>query len=192
MCLTLGVSKWSVIVAFAAEYFVVYCFKCNIFNTVSQSQLCQAWMLDWHCAISARNNRSALLVKALPTALNVMTESICSRENSHTSSPAQPQSPTQSQNQRQFQHVKASKSMDLGTTQNQQHTGGEIFLFICSAWWLHASFPHRNLSIPADAWLLHRQHAPPSHMQTDTSADMHCTLYNHTHTHSCMCRWGTI
>ncbi|XP_056244818.1 partitioning defective 3 homolog B isoform X2 [Seriola aureovittata] len=47
------------------------------------------------------------------------------RENSHISSPAQPQSPTQSHNQsqRQFhQHVKASKSMDLGTTQNQQHT----------------------------------------------------------------------
>uniref|UniRef100_A0A4W6G1B5 Par-3 family cell polarity regulator beta b n=2 Tax=Lates calcarifer TaxID=8187 RepID=A0A4W6G1B5_LATCA len=50
------------------------------------------------------------------------------RENSHISSPAQPQSPTQNQNQnqnqsqRQFQHVKASKSMDLGTTQNQQHT----------------------------------------------------------------------
>ncbi|GLD59104.1 partitioning defective 3 homolog B-like protein [Lates japonicus] len=41
------------------------------------------------------------------------------RENSHISSPAQPQSPTQNQNQnqnqsqRQFQHVKASKSMDL-------------------------------------------------------------------------------
>ncbi|XP_056244821.1 partitioning defective 3 homolog B isoform X5 [Seriola aureovittata] len=38
------------------------------------------------------------------------------RENSHISSPAQPQSPTQSHNQsqRQFhQHVKASKSMDL-------------------------------------------------------------------------------
>ncbi|XP_070770529.1 partitioning defective 3 homolog B [Enoplosus armatus] len=44
------------------------------------------------------------------------------RENPHTSSPAQPQSPAQGQNQRQFQHVKASKSMDLGTTQNQQHT----------------------------------------------------------------------
>ncbi|XP_035532385.1 partitioning defective 3 homolog B isoform X2 [Morone saxatilis] len=35
------------------------------------------------------------------------------KENSHTSSPAQPQAPTQGQNQRQFQHVKASKSMDL-------------------------------------------------------------------------------
>ncbi|XP_034740639.1 partitioning defective 3 homolog B-like isoform X3 [Etheostoma cragini] len=44
------------------------------------------------------------------------------RENSHTSSHAQPQSPTQNQDQWQFQHVKASKSMDLGTTQNQQHT----------------------------------------------------------------------
>uniref|UniRef100_A0A8C9XY96 PDZ domain-containing protein n=1 Tax=Sander lucioperca TaxID=283035 RepID=A0A8C9XY96_SANLU len=43
-------------------------------------------------------------------------------ENSHTSSLAQPQSPTQNQDQWQFQHVKASKSMDLGTTQNQQHT----------------------------------------------------------------------
>ncbi|XP_074513603.1 partitioning defective 3 homolog B-like isoform X3 [Sebastes fasciatus] len=41
------------------------------------------------------------------------------RENCHT---AQPQCPAQNQNQRQFQHVKASKSMDLGTTQNQQHT----------------------------------------------------------------------
>ncbi|XP_078117662.1 partitioning defective 3 homolog B-like isoform X8 [Sander vitreus] len=44
------------------------------------------------------------------------------RENTHTSSLAQPQSPTQNQDQWQFQHVKASKSMDLGTTQNQQHT----------------------------------------------------------------------
>ncbi|XP_076602552.1 partitioning defective 3 homolog B-like isoform X1 [Chaetodon auriga] len=44
------------------------------------------------------------------------------RENSHISSPAKPQSPAQNQNQRQFQHVKASKSMDLGTTQNQQPT----------------------------------------------------------------------
>ncbi|XP_059198420.1 partitioning defective 3 homolog B isoform X2 [Centropristis striata] len=44
------------------------------------------------------------------------------RDNSHTSSPAQPQSAAQNQHQRQFQHVKASKSMDLGTTQNQQHT----------------------------------------------------------------------
>uniref|UniRef100_A0A8D3BNB6 PDZ domain-containing protein n=1 Tax=Scophthalmus maximus TaxID=52904 RepID=A0A8D3BNB6_SCOMX len=48
------------------------------------------------------------------------------RENSHVSNPAQPQCPgqnqIQNQSQRQFQHVKASKSMDLGTTQNQQHT----------------------------------------------------------------------
>ncbi|XP_031714589.1 partitioning defective 3 homolog B [Anarrhichthys ocellatus] len=44
------------------------------------------------------------------------------RDNRRTSSPAQPQCPTQNQSQRQFQHVKASKSMDLGTTQNQQHT----------------------------------------------------------------------
>ncbi|XP_063353370.1 partitioning defective 3 homolog B isoform X1 [Pelmatolapia mariae] len=42
------------------------------------------------------------------------------REKPHVSSPAQPQSPTQ--NQWQIQHVKASKSMDLGTTQNQHHT----------------------------------------------------------------------
>ncbi|XP_056891205.1 partitioning defective 3 homolog B isoform X1 [Takifugu flavidus] len=41
-----------------------------------------------------------------------------SREPSHGSSSAQPQTP--GQNQWQFQHVKASKSMDLGTTQNQQ------------------------------------------------------------------------
>uniref|UniRef100_A0A3Q0SFR3 Par-3 family cell polarity regulator beta b n=1 Tax=Amphilophus citrinellus TaxID=61819 RepID=A0A3Q0SFR3_AMPCI len=34
-------------------------------------------------------------------------------ENSHISCPAQPQSPTHNQNQRQIQHVKASKSMDL-------------------------------------------------------------------------------
>lgn len=44
------------------------------------------------------------------------------RENSYNSSMAQPQSPAQNQNQRQVQHVKASKSMDLGTTQNQQNT----------------------------------------------------------------------
>ncbi|TNN88802.1 Partitioning defective 3 B [Liparis tanakae] len=44
------------------------------------------------------------------------------RENGQASSPAQPQCPSQSQRQRQFQHVKASKSMDLGTTQNQQHS----------------------------------------------------------------------
>ncbi|XP_033990188.1 partitioning defective 3 homolog B isoform X1 [Trematomus bernacchii] len=46
------------------------------------------------------------------------------RENSHSSSQAQPQSPAQNQNQilQQYQHVKASKSMDLGTTQNQQHS----------------------------------------------------------------------
>ncbi|XP_034042512.1 partitioning defective 3 homolog B-like isoform X2 [Thalassophryne amazonica] len=35
------------------------------------------------------------------------------RKNSHTSSQAQPQSPTQNLNQRHVQHVKASKSMDL-------------------------------------------------------------------------------
>ncbi|XP_068429061.1 partitioning defective 3 homolog B isoform X2 [Clinocottus analis] len=35
------------------------------------------------------------------------------RENYHVSSPAQPQCPPQNQSQRQFQHVKASKSMDL-------------------------------------------------------------------------------
>lgn len=75
---------------------------------------------------------------------------ICFRE---TSGPAQPQSPTHSQNQRQFQHVKASKSMDLGT--NPQHTGGEILMFIYSAWWLHASYHHSDLNIPADAWLWH-------------------------------------
>ncbi|XP_026151014.1 partitioning defective 3 homolog B-like isoform X3 [Mastacembelus armatus] len=46
------------------------------------------------------------------------------RENSHISSAAQPQSPgrNENQNQRDFQHIKASKSMDLGTTQNQQNT----------------------------------------------------------------------
>lgn len=45
------------------------------------------------------------------------------RENSHISCQAQPQSPTGVQTQRQhFQHVKASKSMDLGTTQSQHHT----------------------------------------------------------------------
>lgn len=96
--------------------------------------------------------------------------SMCSRENTHTSSPAQPQSPTQNQSQRQFQHVKASKSMDLGTTQNQQPTGGESLLFICSAWWLHASFPHRQTdNSPADAWLLHQRHAPQSHVHLRTS-----------------------
>ncbi|KAK1902733.1 Partitioning defective 3 like B, partial [Dissostichus eleginoides] len=44
------------------------------------------------------------------------------RENFHSSSQAQPQSPAQNQIQRHYQHVKASKSMDLGTTQNQQHS----------------------------------------------------------------------
>ncbi|XP_032423748.1 partitioning defective 3 homolog B-like isoform X1 [Xiphophorus hellerii] len=39
-------------------------------------------------------------------------------ESSKISPIAQPQSPTQNQ----FQHIKASKSMDLGTTQNQHHT----------------------------------------------------------------------
>ncbi|XP_037831918.1 partitioning defective 3 homolog B isoform X2 [Kryptolebias marmoratus] len=43
------------------------------------------------------------------------------RENAHVSHGAQPQSPTQNQNQQQFQHIKASKSMDLGTTQSQHH-----------------------------------------------------------------------
>ncbi|KAM4731547.1 partitioning defective 3 homolog B-like isoform 3-T3 [Anableps anableps] len=38
-------------------------------------------------------------------------------KTSKTSAMAQPQSPTQNQ----FQHIKASKSMDLGTTQNQHH-----------------------------------------------------------------------
>uniref|UniRef100_A0A3Q4MSX9 Partitioning defective 3 homolog B-like n=1 Tax=Neolamprologus brichardi TaxID=32507 RepID=A0A3Q4MSX9_NEOBR len=38
---------------------------------------------------------------------------ICLREKPHVASPAQPQSPTQNQNQWQIQHVKASKSMDL-------------------------------------------------------------------------------
>ena len=71
--------------------------------------------------------------------------SVGSREDSHTSSLAQPQSPTQIQNQRQFQHIKASKSMDLGTTQNQQPTGGESLLSICTAWWLDAFFPLRKL-----------------------------------------------
>ncbi|XP_038143569.1 partitioning defective 3 homolog B-like isoform X2 [Cyprinodon tularosa] len=42
-------------------------------------------------------------------------------ETSKTSPVAQPQSPTQNQNQLKFQHIKPSKSMDLGTTQNQHH-----------------------------------------------------------------------
>ncbi|KAM4609166.1 LOW QUALITY PROTEIN: partitioning defective 3 homolog B-like [Polymixia lowei] len=49
------------------------------------------------------------------------------REASLTPSPVGPhhaglQSPGQPQNQRQYQHVKASKSMDLGTAQSQQST----------------------------------------------------------------------
>ncbi|XP_013768956.1 partitioning defective 3 homolog B-like [Pundamilia nyererei] len=40
------------------------------------------------------------------------------REKPHVSSPAQPQSPTQNQNQWQIQHVKASKSMDLVADEN--------------------------------------------------------------------------
>lgn len=47
--------------------------------------------------------------------------------------------------------------MDLGTTQNQQHTGGAIFLFTCSAWWLHASTARAHLCTPDDAWLLHQR-----------------------------------
>lgn len=57
---------------------------------------------------------------------------ICLREKPHVSSPAQPQSPTQNQNQWQIQHVKASKSMDLGTTQNQHHTGGDMIFSRCA------------------------------------------------------------
>lgn len=112
---------------------------------------------------------------------------------SHISSPAQPQSPAQSQ--RQFQHIKASKSMDLGTSQNQQHTGGVIFLFICSAWLLHASYPLSILNVPADACLLHWWHVfkatcRPTPLQGCTA---HCRCsYSYTHRHSCTCRWGTI
>ncbi|TWW80554.1 Partitioning defective 3 -like protein B [Takifugu flavidus] len=52
------------------------------------------------------------------TELNNFYSSTHNKEPSHGSSSAQPQTP--GQNQWQFQHVKASKSMDLGTTQNQQ------------------------------------------------------------------------
>lgn len=31
-----------------------------------------------------------------------------------------------------------------------------------------------------------------SHMQTDTSVGLYCTLCNDIHRHSCTCRWGTI
>ncbi|XP_072253933.1 partitioning defective 3 homolog B isoform X1 [Leuresthes tenuis] len=41
------------------------------------------------------------------------------REHCRKSCPAQPQSLSQNQNQWQVQHIKASKSMDLGTTQSQ-------------------------------------------------------------------------
>uniref|UniRef100_A0A3Q4HMZ5 Partitioning defective 3 homolog B-like n=1 Tax=Neolamprologus brichardi TaxID=32507 RepID=A0A3Q4HMZ5_NEOBR len=58
---------------------------------------------------------------------------ICLREKPHVASPAQPQSPTQNQNQWQIQHVKASKSMDLGTTQNQHHTGGDLIFPLSSS-----------------------------------------------------------
>ncbi|XP_054871174.1 partitioning defective 3 homolog B isoform X3 [Amphiprion ocellaris] len=46
------------------------------------------------------------------------------RENAHISCPAQPQSPTQNQNQRQFQHVKASKSMDL--VEDESNVGSTV------------------------------------------------------------------
>lgn len=59
-----------------------------------------------------------------------------SRKNCQSSSSAQPQAP--GENQWQLQHVKASKSMDLGTAQNQQPTGGETFLSLRSACRLHA------------------------------------------------------
>ncbi|CAG10111.1 unnamed protein product [Tetraodon nigroviridis] len=48
------------------------------------------------------------------------------RKDSNSSCSAQPQTP--GEKQWQLQHVKASKSMDLGTTQNQQPTGGESLL----------------------------------------------------------------
>lgn len=104
-----------------------HCFTSNVYivGNILSLVLAQSSAI-WDCGCSREKNAFKM----------------CSRENTHTSSPAQPQSPTQNQNQRQFQHVKASKSMDLGTTQNQQPTGGESLLFICSAWWLHASFPH--------------------------------------------------
>lgn len=55
----------------------------------------------------------------------------------------------QNPTQRQFQHVKASKSMDLGTTQTRQHTGGNNLYYSSTAWRLHAS--HKKT--PPDAWL---------------------------------------
>lgn len=122
---------------------------------------------------------SSLLAKTLPVTPLWPLDWFFSRENSCL---AQPQSPAQNQNQRQFQHVKASKSMDLGTTQNQQPTGGESSLVIRSAWWLHASFPHRKFKY--------------SH-RCITAAPTACVSKPHTpalctHIHSCTCRWRTI
>lgn len=85
------------------------------------------------------------------------------RENPHVSLGAQPQSPAQNQNQQQFQHIKASKSMDLGTSQSQHYIGGETYfvylLCMMAACTLSSFWNH-----PTGAWLLRW---PQNHMQTD-------------------------
>ncbi|MEQ2158546.1 hypothetical protein GOODEAATRI_013446, partial [Goodea atripinnis] len=75
-----------------------------------------------------------------------------------TSPIAQPQAPTQNQNQLQFQHIKASKSMDLGTAQNQHHIGGEEFCIAFLLCMLAACISSLFGRLPADAWL-HKPHA---------------------------------
>lgn len=81
--------------------------------------------------------------------------------------------------------------MDLGTTQNQQPTGGEILLFMCTAWQLHVSLPHRKCK--CSRWCMA---AAPKACSSKPHASWHlcrpsyCTS-THTHTHSCACRWGS-
>lgn len=88
----------------------------------------------FHCSIIQRGSKQSRIRADIKKKIFVSCIHCFSREVSHSSSSAQPQSP--GPNQWQFQHVKASKSMDLGTTQNQQPTGGERLLCLCSAWWL--------------------------------------------------------
>lgn len=89
----------------------------------------------FHCSIIQRGSKQSRIWADIKKKIFVSCIHCFSRDVSHSSSSAQPQSP--GPNQWQFQHVKASKSMDLGTTQNQQPTGGERLLCLCSAWRLH-------------------------------------------------------
>lgn len=151
----------------AVKYFVSNNLEIQYRGAVRQSEVYQTRTLDEHsvclclhcnlkrqCNLKTNNNAEAkccFLSRFYQQQVNVKTvPSICSRENSHVSNPAQPQCPgqnqIQNQSQRQFQHVKASKSMDLGTTQNQQHTGGVI-----SCVYLLCMVAACDMCVPADA-----------------------------------------